>query len=400
MSETDLSELKRKKIAMVMSGGVVKAAAWHLGVALALDELGFSFKSNVNANKSMGNDDQTPSLEVSTYVGSSAGAMIAIYLAIGYTPQEIIHSTLGYKNNALKPISYKDILALRNPIKKPAPSIVYKPFEGLPFGVKHILKPIAGISGIFTTSGIEKYLKKNVLNIRHFHEFHPDVFIVATQLDHSRKVIFGKYNYPNPTHDSTAVYYTNSPIAEAAAASMSVPPLFSPYPIQNPLTNQIDYYIDGEIRETLSTHVASDNQCEFIISSYTHTPYHYQEEIGSLINYGLPAICLQAIYLLIEKKIVAARARRETAKDILVTIDDYMRNEKFSNRQRKQITAILERKLNFDPKIKYIDINPKHRNYKLFFANSFSLNSNVSSLAVKMGYKRTLEVFKNQEWEN
>ena len=74
-------------------------------------------------------------------------------------------------------------------------------------------------------------------------------------------------------------------------------------PIYNTVSKQTDYYIDGEIRDTLSTHVASDHGCETIISSWTHTPYHWHDEVGSLIHYGLPAICTQAIYLLIQQKI-------------------------------------------------------------------------------------------------
>jgi len=380
-----------------MSGGVVKAAAWHLGVALAMDEMGFTFKNNRQGHQS--SDLEASNLEISTYVGSSAGAMAAIYFAMGYTPQEIINSTLGLKNTPLKSITYKDMLSLKNPLRKPARSIVYGPFDSFPIGIRHLLRPLASITGLFTVSGIENYLKNNVLNIKTFDEFVPDVFIVATQLDHSRKVIFGKYNYPNPSHDNTAVYYTQTPIAEAACASMAVPPFYSPYPIKNRVTNQIDYYIDGEIRETLSTHVAADNNCDVVISSYTHTPYHYQEEIGSLINYGLPAICLQSIYLLIQKKIVAAQARRAMARDILDTIFDYMKSENFTDKQIRKLLAILERKMHFNPNIKYIDIFPKHQNYKLFFANSFSLNPKIASLAVRAGHKRTLEVFRNQEWQ-
>ena len=44
MQRVDISNFQNKKVALVMSGGVVKAAAWHLGVALALEELGFTFK--------------------------------------------------------------------------------------------------------------------------------------------------------------------------------------------------------------------------------------------------------------------------------------------------------------------------------------------------------------------
>src|SRR5690606_9404895 len=100
MNSVDLNEIKNKKIALVLSGGVVKAAAWHLGVALALEELGFCLKSNKNS--SPGQSLNQRSLEIGTYVGSSAGALICIYLAAGYTPQDVIQSTLGIKGSRLK----------------------------------------------------------------------------------------------------------------------------------------------------------------------------------------------------------------------------------------------------------------------------------------------------------
>ena len=40
MNEINIDSLKNKKTALVLSGGVVKAAAWHLGVALALENVG------------------------------------------------------------------------------------------------------------------------------------------------------------------------------------------------------------------------------------------------------------------------------------------------------------------------------------------------------------------------
>src|SRR5690606_17883629 len=134
-------------------------------------------------------------------------------------------------------------------------------------------------------------------------------------------------------------------------------------------TNDVDYYIDGEIRETLSTHVAEDNGCEVIISSWTHTPYHFHDEVGSLVNYGLPSIAIQSIYLLIQKKIVASRAERAKAIDIINTVNDYMKKEQICQTHRREVMAILERKLNITPKVKLIDIFPDHHDYKLFFAS-------------------------------
>jgi predicted acylesterase/phospholipase RssA len=386
----DLNELKNKKIALVLSGGVVKAAAWHLGVTLALEELGFSLKSNKNS--SSGQDLNPKSLEIGTYVGSSAGAMICVYLAAGYTPQDIIQATLGIKGSKLRGITYKDMFYIKRPELRAPKSDLYFTMDGFPSILKNLIKPLITLPGFFTTEGIRNYLLEHVIEQDRFEDFAADLFIVATQLDHSRKVIFSKYNYPNPSHDSTSVYYTGTNVSYAAAASMSVPPFYCPYPIKNRLTNGVDYYIDGEIRETLSTHVAEDNGCEVIISSWTHTPYHFHDEVGSLVNYGLPPIAIQSIYLMIQKKIVASRAERAKAIDIIDTVNDYMKMEKFSQTHRREIMAILQRKLNINPKVKLIDIYPDHHDYKLFFANSFSLNSKVSAHAVEAGYKRTMQI--------
>jgi predicted acylesterase/phospholipase RssA len=391
MRRVDISNFKNKKTALVLSGGVVKAAAWHIGVAWALEDLGFVFKHN--------NSEPNPDLEISTYVGSSAGSLVNLFFASGYSPLDVIDSFVNKEDSILKSIGYKDMLSLKRPGIKPNNPNLYDPLDGFPGLLKKLLKPVLSTSGFFTTQGLNDYIKNHVIKSNNFSDYDADLFVVATQLDHSRKVIFSKYNYPRPAHDATAHFYTGIPISEAVTASMSVPPFYSPYPIKNTYTGQTDYYIDGEIRETLSTHVAVDNSCDFIISSWTHTPYHYQDEVGSLVNYGLPAICVQAIYLMIQKKIVESRARRLASEDILNTVNSYMKSNKFDEIHRRHITSILERKLNYRQGVHLIDIYPKHENFDLFFMNSFSLNPEKTSKLVKAGYKRTLEIFKHHEWE-
>ena len=392
MQRVDISNFKNKKTALVLSGGVVKAASWHIGVALALEDIGFTFKHN--------NSKENPNNEISTYVGSSAGALMNLYFASGFGPGEIIRSMLRDSSSRLKPITYKEMLCLKRVRSSPPPSEFFDPFSDLPFLTRKILKPFLKIPGIFSTQGLYDYIKENVLVSNSFDDYKADLFVVATQLDHSRKVISGKYKYPNPGHDPTAVYYVDLPVAESVAASMSVPPFYAPYPIWNSKTKQVDYYVDGEIRETLSTHVAIDNKCEFIISSWTHTPYHYHDEIGSLVNYGIPTICLQAIHLAIQKKIIGSRARRKTAQDIVNTVSDYMSHNNFTSNHRRNILSILERKLDYNPNVHLIDIFPKHENYKVFFKNSFSLDPDKNSEIVSAGYKRAMEVFQDHEWES
>lgn len=374
-----------------MSGGVVKAAAWHIGVGLALEELGFTLKSNKSKESN---------LEISTYVGSSAGALISLYFASGFRPIDIIQSHVNRNDRVIKPVSYKDMLTFKRDVPRPPKGNNYDPFSEFPGILKTMLNPLLSFNGLFTTAGLKKYLEEEVLISNNYDDYNADVFVVATQLDHSRKVIFSKYKYPSPYHDKTASYYTNIPISESVAASMSVPPFYSPSPVTNPVTKQIDYYIDGEIRETLSTHVAIDNHCDFVISSWTHTPYHFQDAIGSLVNYGLPAIATQAIYLMIQKKIVASRARRASAEDIINTVNQYLKNHHFESEHRNNIMRILERKLNHNPNVHYVDIFPSHDNYDIFFKNSFSLNPERMKELVKLGYTRTIEIFKRHEWES
>lgn len=386
--DVDISPFKNKKSALVLSGGVVKAASWHLGVALALEELGFVLKHNKSPHN--------PDYEISTYVGSSAGSFINLYFASGFRPVDVIDATINRKNaqTSLKAVAYSDMLSRKMPMKNAFNFDFYNPFDGFPTFIKQLSKPLLSISGLFSTEGLNQYMQKNVILSQSFEEYHADMFVVATQLDHSRKVIFGKYNYPSPIHDSTAEYYTGVDVTQAISASMSVPPFYAPFPVKNPRTSQVDYYIDGEIRETLSTHVAVDNKCDFVISSWTHTPYHYHDEIGSLINYGIPAICMQAIYLMIQKKIVASRGQNVLAKDIIDTVSDYMSSNNFSSKDRQNITAILERKMGYKSNVTFIDIFPDHSHYKLFFTNSFSLDPQKAKYIMTAGYKKTLETFK------
>lgn len=385
----NIDQFKNKKTALVLSGGVVKAAAWHLGVSLALEELGFVLKHNKSSIE--------PDFEISTYVGSSAGSLINLYFASGYRPIDVIDATLNRNKSqtSLKAVSYSDMLSRKMPSREPVNFDFYNPLEGFPPFIKQLAKPLLSISGLFSTEGLNQYMQKNVILSQQFEDYAADMFVVATQLDHSRKVIFSKYNYPSPIHDSTSEYFTGVTISEAVSASMSVPPFYAPFPVKNPRTNQTDYYIDGEIRETLSNHVAVDNKCDYVISSWTHTPYHYHDEIGSLINYGLPAICLQAIYLMIQKKIVSSRGQKYLAKDIIDTVSDYMSSNNFTKKDRDKILSILERKLNYKPNIKFIDIYPDHSNYKLFFTNSFSLDPQKSKYIMTAGYRKTLEVFRD-----
>src|SRR6478735_3765639 len=83
----------KRKIAFVCSGGATKAGAFHLGVALALQEQGFKFFGG--AVPFEGPVPIPGPMDISSYVGSSAGSIITTYLAAGYSLDNIFNSFLG-----------------------------------------------------------------------------------------------------------------------------------------------------------------------------------------------------------------------------------------------------------------------------------------------------------------
>ena len=139
-NQLDITNFKNKKVGLVLSGGVVKAAAWHMGVALALEELGFTFKSNLSPSNS--------SLEISTYVGSSVGALVNLYFACGYKPMEVIEAYLEKsKESVIKPITYSDMLSLKSISKKPKKPMFFNQFDNFPPIVRALISPIEKIDG-------------------------------------------------------------------------------------------------------------------------------------------------------------------------------------------------------------------------------------------------------------
>ena len=83
---------KKKKIALVLSGGGTKAAAFHIGVAYALKESGFDFYQGLKSDQ---NKSEPGEKSIQTYVGSSGGSFIATVLAAGYSLENISASFLN-----------------------------------------------------------------------------------------------------------------------------------------------------------------------------------------------------------------------------------------------------------------------------------------------------------------
>lgn len=406
MKNSVVTPLHFSKTGLVCSGGASKAAAFHVGVCLALRDKGFSFIGGPLENPPPPNTLPYPRAQyhpcqIATYVGSSAGAFVVTLLASGTPIESVINAFVDseeYKvpgeHPAIPRLNYKDILS----IHWPRPTSLLKSFQKSSILAKSleslVLKNIR-VPGIFSTRAIAKYLEKNILKVPYFHELKPDLFVVGTQLDHSRKIIFGRFG-TEKTFDPYCQYASNVLISEAVGASMSLPPVFAPFLVHHE-GHGSRYYVDGEIRETLSTHVAKENGCDLLICSYTHQPYHYREDIGSLFHFGLSAIVIQSLYQAIEQKVYGARKAHENKKLVVDTVRKFFKDKRYPAEDIQELVQELQTKLDFNEKLHYVFIHPDSNDTEMFFGDHFTLNPESLRNVANIGYKRAMGELRKYE---
>lgn len=311
VQKSDLSVRKKNaKIALVLAGGAVTGAAFKLGGLKALDDLLVNRKTT----------------EFDTYVGLSAGAMLAGPLGAGVSPAEMLKSLEGksteftrfgladfYNPNirdlverpaqfALDLLSFlpgtiSDLVAqmpdLARKIEKPLANALRNPHLGT---VQEILAPIGETlakrrnfpspldylpSGFFDNSTIERYLRQNFDNAGIPNDFRDlyrltkrELYIGAMNLDTAERVIFG--------HDED----TSATVSEAVQASTALPGFYKPARIKG-----VDY-VDGGVRRTANIDVAIEHGADLVICYNPFRPFSNRvrraEKNGGRVVEGRP----------------------------------------------------------------------------------------------------------------
>jgi len=393
---------EKKRVALVLSGGGVKAAAFHIGVCLALREKGFRFAGGTDPKEKA--EFEGRPLTFNIYVGSSAGSVVATFLAAGHPLDAIIDAfTRGTglanltrsksDNSYLKPITYRDIFALNVAAAHPARLLprIFRKRLNVSGSFESLIKEAFKVNGVFSTKNLEKYIRQNVFPENDFKKLSAELYIVATQLNHSRKVVFGPYeNTVKAKEISRANYAT---VSDAVAASAALPPFFAPYGINNENGKEI-FHFDGEIRDTLSTHVAAERGADLVIASYSIQPYHYTPEMGSLHEYGMPLIFNQALYQVVQKKIETHIKHQQDVRSMIAAAQGYMREQNIADEHIQKLTEILVNRTNFNPDVDYVYIHPMPQDYEFFFYDHFSLNPKVLGGIVRTGFKSAMNTLR------
>jgi predicted acylesterase/phospholipase RssA len=292
VQKSDLTTQQRNpKVALVLAGGAVTGGAFKLGGLKALDDFLVNRKTT----------------EFDTYVGLSAGAVLAAPLAAGISPAEMIKSLEGKSNDITafkaldfyspnfrefieRPLDYalsvllflpgsiKDLVEgtpkLAGELRRELRKFVRQPTPG---GVQRILTPIAETiwnrrsfpslldylpSGLFDNSSIERYMRVNMKQAGMTNDFRRlhrrsgrELYISAMNLDTAERVVFG--------HDEDA----SITISEAVQASTALPGFYRPARIRG-----IDY-VDGGVRRTANIDVAIEHGADLVICYNPFRPF-------------------------------------------------------------------------------------------------------------------------------
>jgi NTE family protein len=302
------------KIALVLAGGAITGGAFKLGGLKALDDLLVNRKIN----------------EFDTYVGLSAGAVLAAPLAAGISPAEMLKSLEGKSEefSQFQPLDFYNP-NLREFIERPLQFAfdiaTYLPgllvdvgrrtpamFSRLRSAVaaylrepssEHlvgILTPISETlekqrsfpfvldyipSGFFDNASIERYLRRNLERAGLSNDFRTqyqkskrELYIGAMNLDTAERVVFG--------HDEDA----SVTISEAVQASSALPGFYKPARL-----NGVDY-VDGGVRRTANIDVAIEHGAELVICYNPFRPFsnrvrhRYVKELGKIVVEGKPLV--------------------------------------------------------------------------------------------------------------
>jgi NTE family protein len=240
------------KVALVLGGGGITGAAYHLGVLNAMNVMSESRSVN----------------EFDLYVGTSAGAVVASCLANGITAEEMILANLGYESS-IPPIGADEIMVpdrrgiVRSLVRWPFSLLgALRRYAGHPFSTSLIDGLGALAEGLppalYTTDGTERYMRELLDSpgrSNRFQTLRRKLLITATDIDSARRVVFGADEGPDAT------------ISEAAAASTAIPLLYAPRRIGDRV------YYDGGLRSTTNIDIAIGHGAKLVICINPLVPY-------------------------------------------------------------------------------------------------------------------------------
>jgi NTE family protein len=243
---------KAGKSALVLAGGGLTGAVYHIGALRAIDDL--------LVNRTVNDFD--------IYVGTSAGALIGSMLASGLSP-ELMYKAVDGSRDEIPPIERKDIFTFANRdilswgvrIPKKGLDVLYRYFsEGRDMTMFDVIVEMSESvpTGMYDGLALERYVQR-VFKDRNlgnrFEYLDKELYIIATGLDDGERKVFG---------DSPA---SDPPISLAVAASSALPLVYKPVRING------KEYVDGGLRGTASLDLAIERGASLVVCINPLVPF-------------------------------------------------------------------------------------------------------------------------------
>jgi predicted acylesterase/phospholipase RssA len=290
--KSDGAPRKRKpKIALVLAGGAVSGGAFKVGGLKALDDYLVDRKV----------------VDLDMYIGLSAGSMLAVSLAGGITPDEMVKVLEGTssKLDQLSPFQFYNP-NVREFIERPA-KFLYDLFTYVPGVLFELIRQVPQLpevmgphlrtfldkpnytsaeelamtliehvspsreipaltnhipAGLFDNSSLERWLRRSLERMRMPNDFREfarkrgrQLYVTACDLDTAERVIFGA----DERHEVT--------ISQSVQASTALPIFYRPARIGG-----VDY-VDGGIRNTANIDVAIEKGADLVICYNPFRPF-------------------------------------------------------------------------------------------------------------------------------
>lgn len=367
------------RTAFVAGGGAVKAYAFHLGVLRAMTEDGFAFRSGTRFEPSVA---PPGAREITTYVGSSAGACVSTALAAGHSVEDLRRALYGELPGKPR-FGYRVLFV---PVAPNPARFVRRAARRWRLGSRwpqELLDP----GGIFTAAGVERYFRNHALPTNRFADLAAELYLVATQVNTSRKVVFGPTDsLGEGGYGEACAYYDNVVISQALAAAVSVPPVFAPYGIVNPATGRTFHYYDGEVREPLSMHIARDAGADFIVAANIWSPYRFDERIGSLAELGMSVIGEQALVQMMAQKVERDRELSARFDQLLELLETRGRSLGLAPTERAALARDVCALLGHRP-TPTLFVAPDPADSEFFFHGSFRFGARLIERCIESGYR-------------
>ena len=366
-----------KQCALILSGGGTKAFAFHFGALKALEEKGFRrILWNGKPSTSTGPAHKT-SHEIRTYVGSSAGSLFGAFSVFRDSIDEIAAVIdMGVPSSSRKP--------LVSPTKA-----VLMTLEGMFLRGPREFNPFR-TTGLSDAKVIERWLR-TVLPTNDFRDLKVPFYVVASQLNSKRKVIFGPSDSgASRDYNPQRAYFNDVAISEAIGASVSIPGFFVPYKIRNPASGQVIEYVDGEVRDTLSPHVARDQFIDLAIISSIWSPYTFRPEQGTLGTRGLYQVINQVLELMQEEKVLRYRENQSRYSMLRDYLGAKGRNMGLSENQVSELVRGASSVLNYHP-TDYLYIEPPEAHADFTWIPGMTFNPTKLRKAVDIGYEAAID---------